>query len=478
MGNPYEDLIQNPKSAPAPARPSVPTGVGSGNPYDALVNQPTPGAAKPKPQAELRSAEYSPREWLGNKAQDALIALGMKPYEAGHLGRGVRDVASLFPPVGAAISGADAGYYATRDKPDLLMAGISGLGMVPGVQAARRAVGGMPQRALAPAEEELGHAADDAYNAWRSSPVRYSPDMMDDVSNEIVRTLIQRGNDPEIKRGALNVGQRLKTQTGMTNNDFEILRKQLGGGATRDEIAAGEAAKEVLENYMMNPPRQHVRVGTPQEIASDRQLLLTGRGNVAAQKRSGVLTDAANVAELKGETGSDVGRVLQNKIDALETTKTGQKAIRGYTDEEADAARNAITDTMTRRMQGAGNALQKIGGSGTLIPAATTGAGLWHQFGLDPYTAGAAGLMAQGGLYGAGSALKSAAGSRMEQGVAEAAANLRMRSPLAQAPGSPYERVTDPLAQAKDASTYLMYPWLRQEGEDYVEQMRTPFDQR
>ena len=170
--------------------------------------------------------------------------------------------------------------------------------------------------------------------------------------------------------------------------------------------------------------------------------------------------------------------MLGDKIDALETTRAGQKATRGFTDEETEMARNAITDRMTRNMEAGGNLLTKLGSSSTLLPGAGIGASLWHKFGLDPYTAGAAGLAAQGGLYGMGRAMQSGAGARIGHGVDEAAANLRLRSPLAQAPGSTYGNITDPVAQAQDARKYLMYPWLRQQGEEAVEGMRTPFEYR
>jgi len=484
--NPYQDLINNPRAEPAPSDvPQVTVRPPGGNPYDDLVTGPASTAPQPKTRApgepfgELRPAEYSPREWLGNKMQDALIALGAKPYVAGRVGRGALDAASIIPPIGGSIAAAETGYHATRGDP--LRAGVNAIGMVPGGTAARRAIQGMPQRALAPEERQLGERADDAYNAWRASGVRYSPNMMDDVTNQIAQVLTQRGSNPASapkQFAALDTGMGLKTQTGMTNQHFETLRQQLGGGKDASERAAGEAAKDVLERYMMNPPQQHIRSGTPQEIASDRQLLLAGRGNVAAQKRSEVLSDASNIAELKSQRGKDFGKVLGDKIDALETTKAGQKSTRGFTDEETEMARNAITDRVTRNMEAGGNVLTKLGSSSTLLPGAGIGASLWHKFGLDPYTAGAAGLAAQGGLYGMGRAMQSGAGQRIGQGVDEAAAALRLRSPMAQAPGSPYGRVTDPVVQAQDARKYLMYPWLAREGDDYVDKMRTPFEYR
>lgn len=487
MSNPYEELLNNPRAEPAPAAPSVSGEVATGgNPYETLITQ-GPGPPKPKPRApaELRPAEYSFRERLGNYAQDALIAMGAKPYVAGRVGRGALDAASLIPPVGGTIAALDTGYYANRGDP--LMAGANALGMVPGGTALRRGVQGMPQRALAPSEGQLTRATDDAYNAWRASPVTYSPDMMKDVTNEITRTLIQKGFDPATKQSALNIGLGLRKQTGMTNNDFEILRKQLGGGKDKTEIAAGEAAKEVLENYMINPPTQHIRSGTPQEIASDRQLLEMGRGNAAANFRSKLISGKENMAEIAEERGRDFTGTFRDRMAGLTSTKVGEKAMRGFSDAERARVRDEVAGSLMERQQaGWGKALERgsttaglAGGAyAGATPAAMTGGILGTGFGLDPITTAAAGGALYAGGKIAGKGLQEASTNRAKTAAGELGAELRLRSPLAQAQGSPYGQITDPAAQIGDARKYLMYPWLRQEGEEAVEGMRTPFEYR
>lgn len=479
--NPYRDLIENPQSRPAPATvPAMPSNVAAGNPYEDLVTQgPRPPQPKPRPQPELRSAEYSPRERIGNWMQDALIGLGAKPYVAGRVGRGTLDAASLIPPIGGSIAAADAGYYANRGNP--IMAGVSGLGMVPGGTAIRRGVQGMPQRTLAPEAEQLTAAKTQAYDAWRLAPITYSPNMMDDAVNEITRTLIQRGADPATKQSALNIGLGLKKQTGMTNNDFEILRRQLSGGKDATEIRAGRIAAEALENYMTNPPAQHIRSGTPQQIATARENLLTGRGNAAAEFRDDVIAGRVNAAEIAAERGRDFTGTFRDRMAGLNTTKTGQKAMRGFTDAERDRVRDEVSGSLLERATGgAGRAIDRaapyVSGIGTV---ATGSAGaLGKAFGLDPVTAAAAGALGYVGGKVAGKGLQGYSTDLARRSADELGAGIRMRSPLAQAPGSPYGQITDPAAQLSDARKYLMYPWLRQEGEEAVEQNRVPFELR
>jgi len=481
----FDRFVEDPAAtAEPPQQASAP----SANRFDQFVanpaNVPQPKQRQPnEPFGELRPAEYSWRETLGNKAQDALIALGAKPYVAGRVGRGVVDVATMIPPVGAALAGADAAYYSSKGQP--LRAGVEAIGVLPGATMARRMVHGQPRRAIAPTEAELDATRHAQYRAWRNSPVVRDPGMMDDLTNSIAQALTQRGSN-QVKAPtawqALEEGRKLKKQTGMTNEDFETLRQQFDvkNFDKPDDIIGAARARHEFDRYMTNPPAQFVRQGSPQQLAVDHANLLNARGNTAALKRSQVLSDASTVAELKAETGRDFGKTLTGKIDALATTKGGERSTRGFTDAEQQMARNAITDSLTRRMQSTGQALQRASGARSITdlavaPSATGGAG-W-ALGLDPFSSAAVGTAAQAATNLTGRALQSAAGRRIGEGVETAAANLRMRSPLAQQDPS-FGFITDPDVMAKDAAKYLMYPWARGEAADAVEYDRTPHQYR
>ena len=491
MSNMFDEDFERP-STPPTASITVTPPSGSGNMFDSDFGPtiPQPKQRKPnEPFGELRPGEYSWREWIGNKGQDALIAMGAKPYVAGRVARGVVDAASMNPLIGVPLAGADAAYYSSRGQP--LRAAAEGIGVLPAGPMARniRAGGirsGQPRRAIAPDEAELNATRNAQYRAWRNSPVVRDPAMMDDLTNSIAQVLTQRGSN-QVKAPtawqALDEGRKLKKQTGMTNEDFETLRQQFDvkNFDKPDDIIGASRARHEFDRYMTNPPQQFVRQGSPQQVAVDQTNLLNARGNTAALKRSQVLSDATTVAELKAETGRDFGKTLTGKIDALATTRGGERSTRGFTDAERQMVRDTVTDPATRRMQGAGNALQSISRVRTpadLLSFPGAGGGLgWAALGIDPVTGAVAGALTQAGLYGGGRAVRSAAGRRIGSGVEDAAANLRMRSPLAQQDPS-FGFITDPNVAAKDAAKYLAYPWAREEATDTVERDRVPYQYR
>src|SRR4030095_4225424 len=87
-------------SGPAPA-PAVDEGESwsPNDPVPAPRPQPPPGHMPSAfvPKGELKPADLSPTDKLKSKAQDALIAAGMSPYNARHLGHGAVDIAGLAP---------------------------------------------------------------------------------------------------------------------------------------------------------------------------------------------------------------------------------------------------------------------------------------------------------------------------------------------------------------------------------------------
>jgi hypothetical protein len=98
---------------------------------NAKANQNRGPEANQLPQArpaELRSYTPSLRERIAWGIQDGLMALGVKAYEAGHLGRGLTDIMSLTP-LGIPLAANDAGRaMQRRDWGGVL---VSSLGMLP-----------------------------------------------------------------------------------------------------------------------------------------------------------------------------------------------------------------------------------------------------------------------------------------------------------------------------------------------------------
>ena len=461
---------------------ATPAPPASANPYADLAQPAVTGPPQPvRREPELRSAQYSPSERVGNWAQDTLIAAGANPYTAGRLGRGIVNAASLFPPIGGILAGADTGYYAGSGDP--LRGAASAIGVVPAAKMGQRIVSGVPRRALAPSEEALTEAKDAQYKAVEQSGVKYSPHIIDDIKNDITQTLINNGAN-EASAGkqfaALNTALKLKTQTGNTNADIETLRRQLRGGNTSTEIRAGQIASEALDNYMLsNRPVAHLRVGTPQNVAVDQQLLREARGNTAALKRSELVTGSGEAAELKAEFGKDFGDTLRQRVQTLQTTEAGQKKLKGFTDPEKKDMRGAVARSLMERVADplASVSLNPLNQANLAAPGLAGGAS-WYTGMMDPVTAATAAASAQLTAAMTGRTMQGAVNNRMRQATERVAENVRMRSPLAQDPVRGYGYVSDPDVMAKDAAKYLGYPAARDAAEEYIDKESIPYHLR
>jgi len=89
------------------------------------------------PFGSLKPASASPTEHVTSAIQDTLMAGGMQPYRARHLGEGLTGIGTMNPYVGIPLSAADAVYSKMRgDTPGTVMAMA---GMIPGVGPEARA---------------------------------------------------------------------------------------------------------------------------------------------------------------------------------------------------------------------------------------------------------------------------------------------------------------------------------------------------
>ncbi|UQD96094.1 DUF7178 family protein [Bradyrhizobium japonicum] len=113
-----------------------------------------------QPTAELKSARPAPSERARSVAQDALIALGADPYNAGHLAEGLMGIVQASPlavPLGAA----DLAFYKNEGNP--MGAALAAASMVPGAKAAK----GVAKAA----GRTAGDAAAELFNTARLSEV-------------------------------------------------------------------------------------------------------------------------------------------------------------------------------------------------------------------------------------------------------------------------------------------------------------------
>jgi hypothetical protein len=126
----------------------------------------------PRP-AELRRYTPSLRERIAWGIKDGLMALGLKAYAAGHLGRGLADIMSLTP-LGIPLAANDAGRaMQRRDWGGVL---VSSIGMLPAAKTAER------RRAARCYECPQSWSAADRTNcgSWGSGPRRAAIDERQD----------------------------------------------------------------------------------------------------------------------------------------------------------------------------------------------------------------------------------------------------------------------------------------------------------
>src|SRR3954469_17770911 len=143
MGRYDNETLYAPPATPA-------TGSAAGSRYDNAALYPPAAArvARRRPQAEMRAADLSPSQRFKYAVQDALMGLGAKPHVAQHLAAGVAGGILGMTPMGSVLAAADLPYNASRGN--YVNTALDALGVVPGVTAARRIVGGMPR--IRPAE--------------------------------------------------------------------------------------------------------------------------------------------------------------------------------------------------------------------------------------------------------------------------------------------------------------------------------------
>jgi len=82
-------------------------------------------------QPEARSYSPSLSERVGNSLQDLFMSGGMEPYTAGHLGRGLRDLAQISP-LGVPMAVGD--FQHSRQQGDMLGSVLNAAAIIPGAK--------------------------------------------------------------------------------------------------------------------------------------------------------------------------------------------------------------------------------------------------------------------------------------------------------------------------------------------------------
>ena len=473
---------------------------------------------------ELKPTEFSYTQRLKQAAQAGLEYLGANRGVAQHLGGAAVNIGGMTP-MGSVLSAAEL----TRDVPNIVQnpgnirnygsAALDALGVAPGALAATRAIRGMPKTiptyepppfatrgppasvAGTPPEamgwvtpstaelvgrgsrygEPLG-AAQRGYEAIRNAPLRYSPEIGEDIA-ALAKKHIEHadigGFSPEkaplvhqtLDRFAKNWKERGKA---ITPDDLDTFRQQLRG-LEGPNGPAGNRAVDILDLYMTQPPPNRLVAGTQQDLAAVRDAFAQARGDYRAGKTAQTVEEAIDRAGTRaGSTysGMNIDNATRQRLAAFSTTDAGQNRLFGATQPERLAVWQASQgDPTTNLLRTAGNRLAGGGGAGSTVVGSTLGAGatgLSHLAGADPYVSAAIGVGTGVGAAKAGSAFRRAANERTVQAAEDVAAQIRRNSPeyaarLA-ASGGP---VTDPRSVSRDAIAYALIPTIRNEEQNW-----------
>jgi hypothetical protein len=443
-----------------------------------------------QPFGELKPADPSWSEWLRSKGQDALIALGANPYNAGKMSDIAVTGATVNPIMGSLLSGADMTYDLSRGNYG--HAALDAAGMAPGGLAGTRIVKGMPLLKMAdtPTTGELKTAAGNAYDAVRDSPVVYAPSAMDDLVNNTRIELTKRGLNPVKAPSTFGVldaaGAPRPAGAIITPDDFDTLRQQLRGGVpgTQDSLA-GQLAIEHLDRRMASPAPGDVLRGTAQDVDTLGRNLADARGNYRPAKLSETVEGKIDTAAVKSDvanSGKNLDNTTRQWLAGLITTKAGQRAMAGANDAERQAVRDvAKGDWLTNSLRSWGNRLGGGGGWGqTFVGSigAGVGGGAAHMMGLDPVTSSAVAAMTGGAVPVAGGIMRSIENERTTRAADKIAELIRQRSPEYARRTAAAPPITDPFALQRDAIAYAMIPQAVQGGKNAWDNLSVPYENR
>lgn len=273
-----------------------------------------------------------------------------------------------------------------------------------------------------PSADALKDAARAGYDHPDVAAVRIAPQAVSDLADTIQADLTKRGFRPRAGQGgvAFDTIDELRNSTApVTVADIDSVRKALGqvgksGIPTADSVAANKAIAH-LDDFLPNLNQSDLLAG---DATAANRIMQDARGNWAAAKRSNMLTDKIDAAELQAASANS-GHNLENALrQRMRSVLTSPKLSRGLSSDERSAieafVRGGPVSNVVRHI---GNYLGGGGGLGHLV---TTGAG-----------AAVAGVPGAIAAPAAGLALRAISNMTATAKVRALDTLLRSRSPLA-----------------------------------------------
>lgn len=267
--------------------------------------------------------------------------------------------------IGGAIlasTGSEAAGQATEGTPLETPARL--LGGLAGGAAAVKGLGASAEKAAIPTASELKTAAETGYNAARNSNLVLNQSGVSQWAAGTERELTNGpkygftgGQDGTAPKTIAALGKLQSPPGGavVTGANLDTLRANLGdiAGETRltgsgpmptPDAKAAMVALKRLQTYTENIPPNHVMAGDPQSYVNS---IKEANANYAASKRAGTVEQKTSNA-VDNYEGSIAGRLDQQiKSQVAKPLLRNQKAQRGYTQDEINAARDLNKGSIT-----------------------------------------------------------------------------------------------------------------------------------
>jgi len=370
-----------------------------------------------RPFGELKSRVPSWSEYFAGKGSDILGALGADPYTATRLSKGVLSSAQLFPPIGAAVAGADVAHYAGQGEPG--KAALSAIGVAPAAPYARgvlqeartlapnfadTAKGELLRRA--PTGEQLMTKGAGGFEEYRNLPMTYSQQNAQQLVTDLRGVLANKTTEGnKITTEAVDkFADKVKNKPFITPKDIDDLRV-----LTSDATKKGESAAMPVRSAIYD----HLQRGGDTTMK-------TAVENYGAGKRAEIVETILSKAERAKNPDVALSNQLRSGVQRLE------QRPRGFTDKEIEALDRARAGSRgVRTAEGAASALtgSPLGLGGQISVPTAAGALGFHMFG--PPGAALAGVPSSVAF-----ALRKGAGAARLGAAQEAADVVAQRSPL------------------------------------------------
>ena len=225
--------------------------------------------------------------------------------------------------------------------------------------------------AAVPSAEALKDAARAGYDHPDVAAVQIKPQAASDLATKIENDLVAQGFRARPGQGGstFDTIAELKNAPGPVSvQDIDSVRKALGnvgksGIPTADSVAANKAIAH-LDDFLPNLSQSDLIAG---DAAAANQILQDARGNWAAAKRSNMLTDKIDAAELQAASANS-GHNVENALrQRMRSVLTSPKLSRGLSVDEKSAieafVRGGPVSNVVRHI---GNYLG--GGGGPTVP--------------------------------------------------------------------------------------------------------------